>query len=190
MENFFACGRCAHEHRQKTAPRYVSPGETAYPIALDQPCAECNEIGTKMTICLGCALERNQCQKCRADLFGAEAVLLERVRELRRHFNQSTAKSRNLGDAQLSADRALFKALCESAFILHEERRRLLSAIKNAVYPFNGCDSEKPPDMIETDFAFFALNQLGDEERQKIRTDHERNYESGRRTVARMLRRL
>ena len=92
--NRFACGSCSVSYDRKYSPRYVSACETEYPINLGKFCAKCGELNTNMVICLPCALDANQCQECRAEMFGVSEDLLLRVRDLRSRFDLSIGKHR------------------------------------------------------------------------------------------------
>ncbi len=100
--NMFACGSCISTYNRKTAPRYVSAAETEYPCSLSKTCAQCGEISTPMEICLGCALENNQCQNCCTKMFGVNEKLLDQIRQFRACFNQSVALHRAVFAAAIS----------------------------------------------------------------------------------------
>src|SRR5450432_3727332 len=99
--SMFACGSCRNDYNRKNAPRYISAAETEYPISLPKTCAQCGEISTRMVICLGCALENNQCQNCRTEMFGVKDRLLDQVRQFRVLFNQSVAVHRAVFEAAI-----------------------------------------------------------------------------------------
>ncbi len=92
--NRHACGNCRQAYDRKHAPRYISECETAYPVSVPKTCVQCGEISTSMEICLACALEHNQCQQCRSEMFGVREDLLCQVRDFRQRFNQSIQKNR------------------------------------------------------------------------------------------------
>lgn len=188
----FACGSCCADYNRKHAPRYISAGETSYPVSLAKVCAQCSEISTHMEICLGCALENNQCQNCRTQMFGVRKDLLEKVRDFRARFNRSVAahqavlKTKKERDLFLQADRQLFAILVEHAVALDRLRFSNVSSISHAVSSSGSFADAQMPPPIETHLSSFAISLLTEDERQLMDRLSRESFETGRAFYERM----